>query len=431
MNIKQKIRESKYIKTLKNKLNKGLKIFEKQIKENKSKEKLENRTKEDEKRKRIIIIILLLLLLLLIKIIFIGNGVKISKGNNRNSNIINENTIFEKTNEGTQIKISMQNILEDEIIQNSNVEENKDKNKENKRTDNNKNNKKKVLNENKKEPIIEDEKNIKVEENTVNNNKDNKIEEDKTNKIENNKNNNQENIVDKEKEENKENDKTNNIQNNEEDNKEEKDETNNSSEGNNENNKPNEEESKEPIQQEEIKRKYYIEGKVITENANNEHIATITLYRAGNTEGLGTQIAQVKTNKDGTFKIPIYEAKESEIIDLNNNDIPDEIEETYNIKITKLSYLKHIITDIKFNNNTDNIQIGTIELIAGDIDETDDIEILDLSRVMHVCGQDITKINEKEILKCDLNEDGKVDELDSNILTKNYGKIAKKEAWQG
>lgn len=160
-----------------------------------------------------------------------------------------------------------------------------------------------------------------------------------------------------------------------------------------------------------VKKEKYIVGKIITENLETQYIATITVYK--NIQGKEKeQIAKIETQIDGVFKIPISKTE-------------DEIEEKYDVHIEKEGYLDYIIEGIQSANIEETIQIGVCELIAGDVIQSKDINILDLSVVVDSVGKNITDENRKY----DLNEDGKIDKLDVDIVKKNYGKISQKIEW--
>ena len=158
-----------------------------------------------------------------------------------------------------------------------------------------------------------------------------------------------------------------------------------------------------------------LEGKVITENVNNRHKATISIYLTEDTREIGNEKnarevkMEIETNEDGTFKMLLEEGA------------------SYDIVISKEGYLAHTITNIEVEEEP--INIGEIELIAGDVAESGEIEIDDLVDLNDNYGIVITEKNRETKGRYDLNEDGKIDILDRNILKKNYGKIAETIKW--
>ena len=158
-----------------------------------------------------------------------------------------------------------------------------------------------------------------------------------------------------------------------------------------------------------------LEGKVITENVNNRHKATISIYLTEDTREIGNEKnarevkMEIETNEDGTFKMLLEEGA------------------SYDIVISKKGYLTYTITNIEAGKEP--INIGEKELIAGDVAESGEIEIDDLVDLNDNYGTVITEENRETKGKYDLNEDGKIDILDRNILKKNYGKIAEIIKW--
>ena len=158
-----------------------------------------------------------------------------------------------------------------------------------------------------------------------------------------------------------------------------------------------------------------IEGKVKTENINDIHKALVSIYLTEDTREIGNEenprqvMKQIETNEDGTFGIILEEGAICDLV------------------ITKKGYLTYTITNIEIEDEA--IDLGEIELIAGDVAESGEIEIDDLVDINDNYGVIITEENEEEKSIYDLNEDGKVDMLDRVILKKNYGKIAEEIRW--
>ena len=149
-----------------------------------------------------------------------------------------------------------------------------------------------------------------------------------------------------------------------------------------------------------------IKGKVITQALDQANqSATITVYLAGDRTKV---IEQIQINPDGTYEMKL---------------LP---ERTYDLVVTKVSYLEYTITDIKLD--TKDVVLEDISILAGDTAKTGYIEIDDLVRLNDNFGVTITDANKEKAIY-DLNEDGIVNKLDRNILKKNYGKKSTTIKW--
>ncbi len=174
----------------------------------------------------------------------------------------------------------------------------------------------------------------------------------------------------------------------------------------------------------------YIVGKILTENVHNRHISNITVYKTSDTRKIGDaknprkEIAKVQTNEDGTFRALIYMTDPNNLTDKDNNGIADELDEKYDVVVTKAGYLSYTVTNIEIEEEQET-SIGEENLIAGDVIETGEIEIDDLVAINNNFEVDITEDNEI----CDLNEDSVIDLTDRNILVGNYGKLAEVVKW--
>ena len=148
-----------------------------------------------------------------------------------------------------------------------------------------------------------------------------------------------------------------------------------------------------------------ISGKIITENAQGKHIASIDVYKTD-----GTLVTTVDTNEDGTYEIYV---------------VPD----TYNITIRKKGYLNLNINNIVIENLDQEVTLDSYKLVAGDVVETGEIEIDDLVDLNDNFGVIIDDSNKQVKSIYDLNEDGIIDRQDRNILKKNYGKKSENIEW--
>ncbi len=122
------------------------------------------------------------------------------------------------------------------------------------------------------------------------------------------------------------------------------------------------------------------------------------------------KIEEIETEEDGTYELIV------------------EIGKSYDIEISKKGYLTHTITNIETKEEA--INLGEKGLIAGDVAENGEIEIDDLVDINDNYGIVITEKNKETKGKYDLNEDGKIDIKDRDILKKNYGKLAETIRWK-
>jgi murein DD-endopeptidase MepM/ murein hydrolase activator NlpD len=153
-------------------------------------------------------------------------------------------------------------------------------------------------------------------------------------------------------------------------------------------------------------------------------------YKSSDTNDPRKEVARVQTETDGTFKLLIYSTDEDNVVDENANGIADELEETYDIVVTKPGYLSYTVTDIEIIEEQETM-LDEYKLIAGDTVETGEIELDDLVALNDNVGTTVSYEEgvTDENVKYDLNEDGTVDSKDRNILKKNYGKQAEIVAW--
>ncbi len=148
-----------------------------------------------------------------------------------------------------------------------------------------------------------------------------------------------------------------------------------------------------------LTKKFTINGKVITENIDSKHIATVTAYLTGDTTK--EVIDTVQTNEDGTFEIVVEPG-------------------LYDIVISKHGYLKYKVTDIPVSDGASR-HTGNMYLSAGDVYGNDGyIDIRDLTKVNKLARNNTTANDDNRIY--DLNEDGAINQLDIDIIYKNYNK---------
>ena len=121
------------------------------------------------------------------------------------------------------------------------------------------------------------------------------------------------------------------------------------------------------------------------------------------------EAGSVETASDGTFKIIAEHSAEHQ-------------NSTYKVLVTKIGYLNYTVTDISLEEIAE-INIGEYNLIAGDIIKTGEINLDDLVKLNESFTISVNGEADKN-KACDLNEDGRIDRLDRQILKKNYGKHA-------
>lgn len=183
-----------------------------------------------------------------------------------------------------------------------------------------------------------------------------------------------------------------------------------------------------------IAKKTEITGKIITENVLGEFVSEVTIYRSDDTRVIDDPvdprevIAKVTTEPDGTFRIPMYLKGELNVDDTDGNGVPDVLEKTYDVVVTKKGYLSYTVTGVGLKEGNESV-INEYKLLAGDVVVSDQIEIDDMVLLNDNYGVVITDDNRASIGHVDLNEDGTIDGLDRDILKKNYTKKAEVVAW--
>ena len=158
-----------------------------------------------------------------------------------------------------------------------------------------------------------------------------------------------------------------------------------------------------------IKRPYgTIEGKLSTYNADDIHIGTVKIYKAGDVswedyyisyndvythDDLPTPIDSVQSEADGTFSIKV---------------IPG----MYDIMIDKACYFDYIIKNNQISENQTK-NLNTIELIPGDINKDGMIDAKDFNNIKLYFGQDFQT--------ADIDESGTIDAPDFNAVKLRFG----------
>lgn len=163
----------------------------------------------------------------------------------------------------------------------------------------------------------------------------------------------------------------------------------------------------------------YLTGRIVTENVNGEYISDVTVYKMADPNIIGSTdevFAQATTTPDGRFKIRVYVEGQDDLSILDSR---------YKVIVTKLGYLDYTITDIEFVPEME-MWLGEYYLIAGDVVKSGQIEIDDIVNMNENYGMVVTEDNKQY----DLNEDGVIDELDRNILLKNYTKKTELFVWK-
>lgn len=181
-------------------------------------------------------------------------------------------------------------------------------------------------------------------------------------------------------------------------------------------------------------KKTEITGKIITENVLGEFVSEVTIYRSDDTRVIDDPvdprevIAKVTTEPDGTFRIPMYLKGEVNVDDTDGNGVPDVLEKTYDVVVTKKGYLSYTVTGVGLKEGNESV-INEYKLLAGDVVVSGQIEIDDMVLLNDNYGVVITDDNRASIGHVDLNEDGTIDGLDRDILKKNYTKKAEVVQW--
>ena len=202
-----------------------------------------------------------------------------------------------------------------------------------------------------------------------------------------------------------------------------------------------------------IEKETNIKGKIITENVNGIHKATVTVYKSSNvvedTENTTNEENSVNTGETSVSTISENTETEAGVDnstsdDENNNEITreginksiteegtnseddsgiiDQVETeddgtyivsvegagTYDIVITKPGYLDYMLTRIEVIGGEITV-VDEHKLIAGDVVKTGIIEIDDLVLLNENVGVLITEENREEKGLLDLNEDGVID----------------------
>lgn len=113
-------------------------------------------------------------------------------------------------------------------------------------------------------------------------------------------------------------------------------------------------------------------------------------------------VKTVKTNEDGTYRIPLS---------------PGE----YDLLIDKPGYLDVIVIQITIQNKTE-IDLGETTMIAGDITKDGLVELDDMTILNQNYGC-VADVNENYNINMDYTEDGMVELDDMTILNQNYGQV--------
>ena len=166
----------------------------------------------------------------------------------------------------------------------------------------------------------------------------------------------------------------------------------------------------------EISKQTNIEGKILTENFEGKHTSQVIVYKTSDNRKENAEtdnrevITQVTTKEDGSFIVQV-----------------DDIEK-YDILVVKDGYLRYRVKCIQVVQG-EKITLNEYKLLAGDIVATGEIEIDDLVSLNDNIGVVITDENRESKAIYDLNEDGKVNNLDRNILKANYDKTEETVLW--
>ena len=155
-------------------------------------------------------------------------------------------------------------------------------------------------------------------------------------------------------------------------------------------------------------------GKVITQAVDQSNqSATIVIYKTDDTRAENDPVdpreivRQIEVNPDGSYELDLEIG-------------------TYDLVVKKASYLEYRVTGIEI---LEQVQLADIQILAGDIMTSGEIEVYDLVALNENIGITITDENKVDKSIYDLNEDGGVDIIDREILKANYTKLAQTVAW--
>lgn len=160
-----------------------------------------------------------------------------------------------------------------------------------------------------------------------------------------------------------------------------------------------------------IKRPYgTITGKLTTYNSKEIHVGAIKIYRAGEInwedyyvpynnlqtrEDLPQPLSTIHSEEDGTFSINVIPGK-------------------YDIMVDKACYFDYITQDNEITEN-ETKNIGTIELIPGDINKDGIIDAKDFNNIKLYFGQNY--------VTADIDESGTIDAPDFNAVKFRFGQF--------
>lgn len=149
-----------------------------------------------------------------------------------------------------------------------------------------------------------------------------------------------------------------------------------------------------------------LSGKILTENLQG-HYSLVTLYRSSDTNH-EQPVLQLETNQDGSF---CFENVEKGV---------------YDIVVSKEIYLNYTVLAIKLRPGR-NVVLDDYLLIAGDFEAPfGSITIYDWNAILRNRYKPLTEANKL----FDINCDGLIDKLDSDIVYKNYLKNEEIIQWQ-
>ena len=176
----------------------------------------------------------------------------------------------------------------------------------------------------------------------------------------------------------------------------------------------------------EITKQTNIAGQIITENFEGKHKSTVYVFKTDDSRAEDLEnylLSDNSVNPNVRAVIEKVETKEDGSFIVNVNDI-----EKYDILVIKDGYLNYRVNEIQVKQG-EKILLDKYNLLAGDIVESGEIEIDDLVTLNDSFGVTITDENKSVIGTYDFNEDGIINDLDRNILKKNYNKKSEVIIW--
>lgn len=147
-----------------------------------------------------------------------------------------------------------------------------------------------------------------------------------------------------------------------------------------------------------------LSGRILTENIHR-HLSLVTLYKTSDTNH-EQPISQIETNEDGSFSFTV-------------TDIT-----MYDIVVSKSHYLNYTVLQIKLRPGR-TIILPDYKLLAGDFVVNGIVDINDWIQILNHMKKPVNSTNKH----FDINDDGRINEIDRDIVRSNYPKSAETVIW--